>query len=405
MLKTSFAIGALGFASPLMAAGKEATSLDSQGQIPLPDGVRSRQLNISSGLNVHVLEAGYATAGNAEKPLILLLHGFPELAYSWRNQFVALAQAGYHVVAPDLRGCGRTTGSDDRYDGDWRASGLLNMVNDTLALVQALGHTHVHALVGHDFGSPVSAWCALTRPDIFRSVVLMSAPFGGPPNAATATQAFAHMNREAEALKQLDPPRLHYFWYYSRPQANNDMLHAPQGLHDFMRAYYHVKSADWAPNKPHNLKAWKAEELALLPHYYVMPLHKTMAQAVAEFMPDAATIAACAWLPEADMAVYTSEYTRRGFQGGLQWYRCFTDSEHYTDLTKYSGKAINVPSAFIAGAADWGVLQTPGAFEKMQGKGCTDMRMCELIPGAGHWVQQEQAEAVNRSLLRFLAQL
>jgi len=90
--------------------------------LPLPDGVRSRQINISTGLNVHVLEAGHTTAGVA-KPLVLLIHGFPELAFSWRHQLVALAQAGFHVVAPDLRGCGRTTGSDDRYDGDWRASG------------------------------------------------------------------------------------------------------------------------------------------------------------------------------------------------------------------------------------------------------------------------------------------
>ena len=372
--------------------------------LPLPDGVRSRQINISTGLNVHVLEAGHTTAG-AAKPLVLLLHGFPELAYSWRHQLVALAQAGFHVVAPDLRGCGRTTGSDDRYDGDWRASGLLHMVDDTLALVQALGHTHVHALVGHDFGSPVSAWCALTRPDVFRSVVLMSAPFGGPPDAATAAQVYAHLTREVEALKQLNPPRLHYHWYYAGPQANDDMWHAPQGLHDFMRAYYHVKSADWAPNKPHNLKAWTAQELALLPHYYVMPLHQTMAQAVAEFMPDAAAVAACQWLTEKDLAVYSQEYTRRGYQGGLQWYRCGTDSEHFTALSKFSGQAINVPSAFIGGAADWGVLQTPGAFEKMQGQGCTDLRICELIPDAGHWVQQEQAEAVNRCLLRFLAQL
>ena len=108
---------------------------------------------------------------------------------------------------------------------------------------------------------------------------VMSAPFGGPPDAATAAQVYAHLTREVEALKQLEPPRLHYHWYYAGPQANDDMWHAPQGLHDFMRAYYHVKSADWAPNKPHNLKAWTAQELALLPHYYVMPLHQTMAQA------------------------------------------------------------------------------------------------------------------------------
>ena len=369
--------------------------------LPLPEGVRSRQLPIATGLDMHLLEAGHGS----NKPLLLFLHGFPELAFSWRHQLPALAQAGFHVVAPDLRGCGRTTGSDDRYDGDWRASQLLHLVDDVLALVQALGHTQVHALIGHDFGSPLSAWCALTRPDVFHSVVLMSAPFGGVPDAASAEQIYAHLQREAEAMKTLQPPRQHYHWYYASPQANHDMWHAPQGLHDFMRAYYHVKSADWAPNQPHPLSAWRADVMAELPHYYVMPLDKTMAQAVAEFMPDAAAVAACQWLPETDLAVYAQEYARRGFQGGLQWYRCAIDREAFMALAQYSGQAITVPSAFIGGAADWGVFQTPGAFEKMQGVGCTDLRICELVAGAGHWVQQEQAEAVNRCLLRFLAQL
>ena len=369
--------------------------------LPLPEGVRSRQLPIATGLDMHLLEAGHGS----NKPLLLFLHGFPELAFSWRHQLPALAQAGFHVVAPDLRGCGRTTGSDDRYDGDWRASQLLHLVDDVLALVQALGHTQVHALIGHDFGSPLSAWCALTRPDVFHSVVLMSAPFGGVPDAASAEQIYAHLQREAEAMKTLQPPRQHDHWYYASPQANHDMWHAPQGLHDFMRAYYHVKSADWAPNQPHPLSAWRADVMAELPHYYVMPLDKTMAQAVAEFMPDAAAVAACQWLPETDLAVYAQEYARRGFQGGLQWYRCAIDREAFMALAQYSGQAITVPSAFIGGAADWGVFQTPGAFEKMQGVGCTDLRICELVAGAGHWVQQEQAEAVNRCLLRFLAQL
>ena len=207
---------------------------------------------------MHLLEAGHGS----NKPLLLFLHGFPELAFSWRHQLPALAQAGFHVVAPDLRGCGRTTGSDDRYDGDWRASQLLHLVDDVLALVQALGHTQVHALIGHDFGSPLSAWCALTRPDVFHSVVLMSAPFGGVPDAASAEQIYAHLQREAEAMKTLQPPRQHYHWYYASPQANHDMWHAPQGLHDFMRAYYHVKSADWAPNQPHPLSDDNAARIA-----------------------------------------------------------------------------------------------------------------------------------------------
>jgi non-specific protein-tyrosine kinase len=373
--------------------------------LPLPEGVRSRHVRIATGLDMHLLEAGHTDAGTASKPLVLLLHGFPELAFSWRHQLTALADAGFHVVAPDQRGYGRTHGSDDDFDGDWRACNMLRLVDDVLALVKTLGHGHVHALIGHDFGSPVAAWCALTRPDIFRSVVLMSAPFAGPPDATTAAQTHRFLTQEVAALEQLDEPRQHYQWYYSNREANADMWLAPQGLHHFMRAYYHVKSADWAANQPHQLKAWQANELARLPHYYVMPLGKTMAQAVAEFMPDAAHIDACQWLTEADLAVYSAEYARRGYQGGLQWYRCATDRDEFMALSKFSGQSIQVPCAFLAGASDWGVYQFPGAFEKMQTQACSDMRFCELIPGAGHWVQQEQAQRVNRRLLDFLNQL
>lgn len=371
--------------------------------LPLPDGVRSRHLPLSTGLHMHVLEAGAPSARAAPKPLVLLLHGFPELAYSWRHQLVALAQAGFHVVAPDQRGYGRTSGSDDRYEGDWQASNMLRLVDDVLALVQALGQTQVHAVIGHDFGSPVAAWCALTRPDVFHRVVMMSAPFGGPPDAASAAAAHEALTREVNALHHLVPARQHYQWYYSEPQANADMWHAPQGVHDFLRAYYHVKSADWAVNQPVTLTAWRAEVLADLPHYYVMPWPMTMPDAVAPHMPSGAQIAACRWLPDTELAVYASEYTWRGFQGGLQWYRCATDRAQYMALSQFGGRRITVPSAFVAGAADWGIYQSPGAFERMR-VACTDLRMCHIIRGAGHWVQQEQAAAVSQVLLEFLSQ-
>ncbi|NBW55795.1 MAG: alpha/beta hydrolase [Betaproteobacteria bacterium] len=159
-------------------------------------------------------------------------------------------------------------------------------------------------------------------------------------------------------------------------------------------------------NQPIPLKAWKAEVLADLPHYYVMPCPSTMAEAVAPFMPTASEIQACAWLPDSDLAVYVAEYARRGFQGGLQWYRCGTDAGIFAQLgQQWGGKTIDVPSAFIAGAADWGVYQMPGAFEAMQTKACSKMNLCQLIPHAGHWVQQEQASQVNRLLLSFLSGL
>src|SRR3979409_574881 len=142
--------------------------------IPLPSGIRSRFVDDINGLRMQVLEAGFETKA---RPVGLLLHGFPELAYSWRKVMPALAAAGYHVIAPDQRGYGRTTGWDASYDGGLNSFRLPNLVRDALGLVSAFGYASVAAVVGHDFGSPVAAWCALARPDVFRSVVLMSAPF------------------------------------------------------------------------------------------------------------------------------------------------------------------------------------------------------------------------------------
>src|SRR5271168_1536286 len=144
----------------------------------LPPGIRSRFVHGVNGLDIHILEAGYAPAG---RPLVLLLHGFPEIAYSWRKVLPALADAGFHAVAPDQRGYGRTTGWDAKYDGDLGSFRILNAVRDALGLVTALGHREVVLVAGHDFGASVAAWCALVRPDVFRSVALMSAPFAGPP--------------------------------------------------------------------------------------------------------------------------------------------------------------------------------------------------------------------------------
>ena len=372
--------------------------------LPLPAGVRSRWINTRHGLQMHLLEAGHEDS-HPTKPCVLLLHGFPELAFSWRHQLVALAEAGFHVVAPDQRGYGRTTGSDDRYEGDWQASGMLHLVDDVLDLVHALGRDHVAAVVGHDFGSPVAAWCALTRPDVFGSVVLMSAPFSGPPDKDNWSATHRALLHEVHALGQCTPPRQHYQWYYSNPQANEDMWHPAQGLQQFLRAYYHVKSADWPDNQPHPLAAWRADVLDELPHYYVMPQSHNMAQAVAPHEPTPAHVAQCAWLPDAELQVYTMEYQRRGFQGGLQWYRCATDHDQWGILSRFGGQAIQVPSAFIAGQADWGVYQFPGAFEKMKAQACEDLRFCELLAHAGHWVQQEQAALVNQWLLRFLSGL
>jgi pimeloyl-ACP methyl ester carboxylesterase len=370
----------------------------------LATGVRSRFVRNINGLDMHVLEAGYGSPG---RPLVLLLHGFPELAYSWRNVMLPLAAKGFHVVAPDQRGYGRTTGWDADYDGDLASFRMLNAVRDALGLVAALGYRDVALVAGHDFGASVAAWSALVRPDVFRSVALMSAPFAGPPalpfdTANSSPQQSSPGVSIHEELARLDRPRKHYQWYYSTRQANADMRDCPQGVHAFLRGYFHYKSADWTGNRPFRLKSWTAGELAKMPTYYIMDLKKNMAETVAAEMPSAAQIAACRWLPENELAVYSAEYDRTGFQGGLQWYRSRTEGRYDSELQLFSGRTIDVPSIFIAGKSDWGTYQRPGNFERMQESACTRMLGCHLIDGAGHWVQQEQPERVSALLIEFL---
>ncbi|MFZ3236378.1 MAG: alpha/beta fold hydrolase [Stellaceae bacterium] len=371
----------------------------------LPVGIRARFVAGVNGLRVHLLESGFAARG---RPCVLLLHGFPELAYSWRKIMLPLAEAGFHVVAPDQRGYGRTTGWNADYDGDLHPFSILNAVRDALALVSALGHRSVTAVVGHDFGASVAAWCALVRPDVFRSVALMSAPFAGPPALPfdtadmPAAEAASALDIH-QALAGLARPRKHYQWYYSTRPANDDMWHCPQGVHAFMRGYFHYKSADWQGNRPHPLQSWSAEELARMPTYYIMDRDRNMAETVTPVMPSAAEVAACRrWLPENELAVYAGEYGRNGFQGGLNWYRSRTTGLADTELQLFSGRTIDVPSMFIAGRSDWGTYQRPGNFERMQSTACTDMVGCHLVDGAGHWVQQEQPERVSEMLLSFL---
>ena len=217
--------------------------------VPLPSGIRSRYIDGINGLRVHVLEAGYETPG---RPCVMLIHGFPELAFSWRKVMPELAAAGYHVIAPDQRGYGRTTGCDTGYDADLAPFRLLNLVRDAVGLVAAFGRDHVDAVVGHDYGSIVAAWCALVRPDVFRKVALMSAPFAGPPklpfDIANHPQGAKTPDPVHADLAALPRPRKHYQWYYATRPANADMVDAPQGLHAFLRGYYHHKSADWPGN-------------------------------------------------------------------------------------------------------------------------------------------------------------
>jgi len=368
------------------------------GQTTIPEGIRSRFVKNVNGLTVHMLEAGFDPPN---RPCVLLLHGFPELAFSWRKVMLPLASAGYHVVAPDQRGYGRTTGWDSSYDADLALFSQLNIVRDALALISLLDHQSVH-VVGHDMGSPAAAWCALARPDVFRSVVMMSAPFGGAPSFPRTT-AIRNLPPDIDVdLAKLPRPRKYYQRYYTTREADPNMSHCPQGLHAFFRAYYYYKSADWKGNHPHPLKARTAQEMAQMPTYYVMDLDKGMCETVAPMMPSPAEIAACKWLTDDEVSVYASEYGRTGFQGALQGYRRGADPKNNAELLTFSGRTIDVPSCFIGGKSDWGVYQTAGAVDRMRTSACTKMIGFHLVDGAGHWVQQEQPEEVSRLLIEFL---
>jgi pimeloyl-ACP methyl ester carboxylesterase len=400
------AVAAAGFVwRPAQARQAE---LPPYGNGTIPRGIRARYVENVNGLRVHMLEAGFETPG---RPAVLLLHGFPELAYSWRKVMLPLAGAGYHVIAPDQRGYGRTTGWDNSYDADPDPFRILNMVRDSTALLYALGHRNVSMVAGHDAGAPVASWAALIRPDVFRSVTILSSPFEGPPalpfdtanGAAPPRRAITDDELDAE-LAKLNPPRKYYQNYQRTRGANDNMLHAPQGLHAFFRAYYHYKSADWKGNNPHPLKARTAAEMAQIPTYYVMEKDKGMAETVAPFMPSRAEIASCKWLTEDEVEVYATEYGRTGFTGALQGYRVRrgSDPKSLAEMLTFAGRSIDVPSMFIAGKSDWGVYQTPGAVEKMQSSACSRMSGLHLLDGAGHWVQQEQPEQVSTLLIGFL---
>ena len=328
--------------------------------------------------NGNGLEMAYLDEGHGND-VILLLHGFPELAYSWRHVIPALAQAGYRVIAPDQRGYGETTGWPSGYDVNLEPYSFKNLVDDALGLLNALNVPSVAAVVGHDFGSPVAAWAAMTRPDVFQRLVLMSAPFGIP-----TTNVF-------KAVASLLPPREHYHRYYASPTADSDMRRAPQGLHDFLRGYFHYKSGDHAANQARPLAE---HELGLLPTYYVMEDGKTMPETVAVEMPEEPS----KWLTDAELCIYCREFERTGFQGGLNWYRA-----RVKGVDTIQRITIRVPTTFIAGKHDWGVFQAPGVFESMQSTMCSDMRGVHLVDGAGHWVQQEQAEITSRLILNLLA--
>ncbi|KAF3035777.1 hypothetical protein E8E12_001783 [Didymella heteroderae] len=377
--------------------------------LPLPSGVTENYVHCpSNGLTFHILEAGHTP--ERDRPLIVLTHGYPELAFSWRKIMSPLADAGYYVVAFDQRGYGRTTGWDNSpFDKtDMSQFTLTTIVRDVVALVHALGYGEVRCITGHDFGAVTSSLCALVRPDLFRSCIMMSHPFKAP-NALPFNlrngdnPPAAPVDIQAE-LAKLPEPRKHYKWYNSTGEAATQWNNPPQGMEAYLRGYLHVKSADWSKNNPTALKEWSAEELAKMPYYYIMPHDKSMPETIAHMMKTEDASATKRWMSDEDLGVYVQEWSRTGFQGGLNFYRTTTDPAKKKDLEMFAGKKIECPSTFISGKQDWGNYQEPGAIEDYP-RSCSNFHGARFIDGAGHWPQQEQPEKVVEEMLRFLGQI
>ena len=297
----------------------------------LPRGIRSRFVRGVNGLTMHVLEAGFETGG---RPCVLLLHGFPELAYSWRKVMLPIAARRVSRDRPRPAGLRPHHGLGRRLRRRRSARSACSTWSGMLWRWSRRSATaRSRRVVGHDFGSPVAAWCALVRPDVFRSVVLMSAPFAGPPalpfdtadaapQGARQRPAAADIHAELAALAR---PRKHYQWYYSTREADDNMRNCPQGVHAFLRAYYHYKSADWKRNQAvpaGGVDRRRAGETADLLHHGPGPGDgRDRGAGDAVRVRDRRVPRGC---PTTSCACTAPSTAGTGFQGGLQWYRCRT---------------------------------------------------------------------------------
>jgi pimeloyl-ACP methyl ester carboxylesterase len=210
-------------------------------------------------------------------------------------------------------------------------------------------------------------------------------------------------------LAALPKPVKHYRYYYTHASANDEMTY-PVGapLHEFIRGYFYLKSADWEGNASIGpLNSADPSDLATMPPYYMMPIESGMRATIAENMAklgkEEVAKELSRWLPESEIAVYAAEFGRTSFQGGLNWYRVGASPELMREVDVVSGKKMEVPCCFIVGDRDWARFQTPGAVDEMiTGKSCEQFRGLKLIEGAGHWVMQEKPADVVKEILAFL---
>ena len=408
------ALGGMALASTASAQRAITTTapydkLPPYGNNTLPAGVRPRLVPNVNGLTVNMLEAG--TQG---RPLVLLLHGFPNLGYSWRKVMPAFALAGYYVIAPDCRGFGRTVGWDKSWDADPAPFLMLNMVRDQIALVYALGYRNTEMAVGHDQGQLLATYAAIIRPDMFPRLTTLSSAGVVPPSFPLSglerKPAYTNVELDAEYAK-LNPPRRGYQDYWASRQADEDMKHVPQGMGDFFRAFYYMKGGEFpgnqnlTPLKPMPTAREAAEENARMPEYYVMRRDRGMPATMAAYMPSRAYIANCKWFTQAECDVYGQEYSVSGWTGALHEYRHRRNNSYAPAVAEqltFSGRTIDVPAQFIAGQQDWGANRIRGGPMGAGQTGFTNFKGVRLVDGAGHWPHEEQPEIVGQHMVSFL---
>ena len=305
----------------------------------------------TNGITMHIAEAGSG-------PLVLMCHGFPESWYSWRHQITAIADAGFHVVAPDQRGYGQTDAPEDI-----STYSQLHLVGDMVGLLDALGE-ETAVIAGHDWGAPVAWNSALMRPDRFRAVIGLSVPY-------TPRNAF----RPTDAMKAMAGENFFYILYFQEPGKAEAELEAD--VRRTMRMFMYSASGE-AP---------RGEV------FRQIPKNSKFLDWSVDPGEDWET-----FLTKADLDYFISEFERAGFRGGLNWYRNVDRTWEY--MAPFHGAKITQPALFIAGDRD-GVIANRTAYDALP-QNVPNLRKSVLIPGVGHWTQQEAPEQVTQEMIAFL---
>ncbi len=305
----------------------------------------------TNGINMHIAEAG---AG----PLVLLVHGWPESWYSWRHQLPALAAAGYHAVAPDVRGYGRSDAPEPV-----EAYSMKEMTADYVGLLDALDEPTA-VIVGHDWGAPMAWNSAILYPDRYRAVAGMSVPYGPGPAAPPV-----------QLMRQMFADSFFYIVYFQDPGIAEAELEADPRRS--MRLILYSASGD-APPAPGF--AGKPKGAGLL-----------------DGMTDPQTLPS--WLTDADIDYFAGEFARTGFRGGINRYRNM--DRDWQELPQLRGARITQPALFIYGSKDGVIAMNPASIDTMK-QHCDDLRNVVVLPGAGHWTQQERPDETNAALIEFL---